>query len=318
MNRIWLTFLIIGLNSFSVFSQSWNSLKKEDKPVFSFTVNDTLNFPVFVVENPVDQAVYYGTQLETNVCNDQVCLPIQVNLFWDLLGNYHHFSKEKNFNFTKFDHQYFDENDYGRLQQILLDSLSPLRDYAVEDLLEKEAKKFSFEIDAVTRPTSPLFSNVTVPGALYTVYTLWHIVNGDIKRKLFLYSNLEYKNRNWQEYFSNSNVPNYQEYFLKHLDETEFEKYKKQVINLLSAEDDFIPHYAIDLLEKTVFKDPLEYNEILKKLNQLKPHVVTEILNSISALNNESKEILLQFVNSAKASPKQKEIIEKIINYEKQ
>lgn len=318
MTKFWLTFLIfIICNAYSN-AQDWNDLKKNEIPEFTFTVNDTLNFAIYIVENPIDKAKYYAAKLQTNVCNDQVCLPIEVNLFWDLLGNYHHFSKQSNFNFTKFDHQYFDENDYKRLNNILLDSLSPLRDYAVEDLLEKEAKKFSFEIDAVTRPTSPLFSNVTVAGALYTVYTLWHIVNGPIKNKLYEQTLKSYKELNWQIYFANSKIPSYQEYFLKHLSSTEIEQYKVQIISLLSAEDDFIPHYAIDVLEKNFLQDPVQYNTVLQQLEQLKPHVVTEILNSISAANEETKLILQKFKDNPKSNPKQKEIIEKIINYEEQ
>lgn len=316
MTKFWLTFLVfIICNAYSN-AQEWNDLKKKEIPEFTFTVNDTLSFAVYIVENPLDKAKYYAAKLQTNVCNDQVCLPIEVNLFWDLLGNYHHFSKQSTFNFTKFDHQYFDENDYKRLNNILLDSLSPLRDYAVEDLLEKEAKKFSFEIDAVTRPTSPLFSNVTVPGALFTVYTLWHIVNGPIKNKLYAQTLKIYKELNWQIYFANSKSPTYQEYFLKQLNSNEIEQYKIQIINLLSADDDFVPHYAIDVLEKNVFKDPVQYNSVLQQLEQLKPHVVTEILNSITAANEETKQILQKFKDNPKSTPKQKEIIEKIINYE--
>lgn len=298
-------------------SQTWGALIKEQKPVFTFTVNDTLNFPIFVVENPIDSTKYYATKLQTNVCNDQICLPIEVNLFWDLLGNYHHFSKEPKFNFTKFDHQFFEENDYARLNEILLDSLSPLRDYEVEDLLDKEANKFSLEIDAVTRPTSPLFSNVTVPGALYTVYTLWHIVNGPIKQKLKTYTYKVYNERKWQDYFAYSNIPNYQEYFLQNLNSIEITNYRGQIVQLLFAEDDFIPHYAIDVIEKNVLKDPNLYNPILKELEALKPHVITELINSISAANQETVEILRNFMNNPKCTAKQKEIIKNILNYEK-
>jgi len=299
-------------------AQSWTALKKEQQPILTFTVNDTLSFPVFVVENPADKALYYATQLQTNVCNDQICLPIEVNLFWDLLGNYHHFSKEDAFHFTKFDHKYFDEKDYERLQSILIDSLSPLRDYDVEDLLDKQEKKYSLEIDAVTKPTSALFSNVTVPGALYTVYTLWHIVNGPIKQALSAYASKQYVDRKWASYFADSDIPAYQEYFLKHLDPKDEVLHQGAIIELLFAKDDFIPHYAIDVLENNVFKNPALYNPILKRFDSMKPHVISEIINSISAANTETKAILKAFQNSPKASPKQKELIEKILNYEKQ
>src|SRR5690606_1466911 len=131
-------------------------------------------------------------------------------------------------------------------------------------------------------------------------------------------SNQQYQKRNWQSYFAKSEIPVYQEYFLKHLEPTEATKYKEEIINLLFAQDDFIPHYAIDVLEADVLKDPNQYNSILKQLDRMKPHVITEIINSISAANEETKSILTAFRATEKASPKQKELIAKFLNYEKQ
>lgn len=316
MIKIGFIYLIISLNSCLLYSQSWESLQKEENSVFSFTVNDTLSFPIYLVGKTMVEEVYFATKLHTNVCNDQICLPIEINLFWDLLGNFHHFSREEGFNFTKFDHQYFDDIDYAKLQQILIDSLSPLRDYAVEDLLDKNEEKFSVEIDAVTRPTSKLFSNVTVPGALYTVYTLWHIVNGPIKQKLNAYTSQAYVNKKWQNYFARSKEPIYQEYFLKHIDPRDYEKYENDILNLLFAADDFIPHYAIDKLATSFFKNPSKYNSILKRLDQMKGHVVTEILKEITNPDIESIELITRYRDSVKSTPKQKEIIKKIINHD--
>jgi len=317
MTKIGLTYLMVCLNCFFAFSQSWNSFDEGKEYIFSYEVNDTLEFEVFLVENPYDGNKYYASKLLTNVCSDQICLPIEINLFWDLLGNFHHFSREEDFNFTKFDHKYFEKHDYEKLQQILMDTLSALRDYDVEDLIDKNSEKFSVEIDAVTRPTSALFSNVTVPGALYTVYTLWHIVNGSIKQRLHAYTKQHYRERNWPIYFARSKVSKYQEYFLKNVSSMEINTYQKEIIDLLFATDDFVPHYAIDILEQNVFKKPQQYNRILKRLNELEPHVITEILNTISAPNKETLEAFNSFLSNPKVTAKQKEIIQKLINYEK-
>ncbi len=319
MTKFLLSVLLVSLNLFCLRAQSWYILEKEAEPVFTFTVNDTLSFPIFLVKSADDSTLYFGAHLMTNVCNDQVCLPIEVNLFWDLLGGFHHFSKEDNINFTKFDHQYFQQADYKKLEEILLDSLSPLRDYQVEDLLDKSAKKYSAEVDAVTRPTSLLFSNVTVPGALYTVYTLWHIVNGSIKQELYAYLNAHYEGRKWQDYFAKSGNPVYQEYFLKKLSKQQFQEYSNQVVTLLYAEDDFVPHYALDVLKTNhMLSDPKQYNPILRRLDELKPHVITEFINAISAPDAQTKTLLDQFQQNPKANPKQKELITKILDYEKQ
>jgi len=318
MNKLIVTFCILILGSLQVQAQSWHDLQVQPEPLFNFTVNDTLEFAVSLVENPLDSNLYYATKLETNVCHDDICLPIQVNLFWDLLGNFHHFSKEKNIQFTKFDHQYFDQNDYKRLQTILTDSLSPLRDYQVEDLLDKQANKFSLEIDAVTRPTSPVFSNVTVPGALYTVYTLWHIVNGPIKQQLNAYLNAHYQQHSWAPYFAGSRNAAYQEYFLKHLTPQESSTNMEQIVALLFASDEYVPHYALEVLQQDFFGSPDKYNQVLQQADKLKPHVLTEMLSLISAPNTQSEKLLRDFSDGKKVSAEQKELINKILNDEKQ
>ncbi|WP_086946815.1 hypothetical protein [Sphingobacterium sp. JB170] len=318
MIKIVLMALCIAWSVLSLRAQSWSALNIQTKPAFTFTVNDTLSFPVYVVSTPQDSALYFATNLTTNVCNDQICLPIEINLFWDLLGNYHHFSKEQHVAFTKFDHQYFDEGDYQKLNALLLDTLSPLRDYQVEDLLDKDAQKYSAEVDAVTRPTSLLFSNVSVPGALYTGYTLWHIVNGPIKDALHKYLQEQYRARKWQLYFADSTVPAYQEYFLKNLSPSESKAYNTQVVALLFAEDDFIPHYAIDILQQgDLLSNPANYNTILMQIDRLKPHVTTEIISAISSPNEQTRELLTRFSKSQKANPRQKELIKKLLDYEK-
>ena len=318
MNNLLINISILCLSICHCFGQTWAELKIEPDAIMTYTFNDTLHLPVFLVETMEEKELFYGVKLQMDVCNDQVCLPLEVNLFWDLLGNFHHFSREKNIHFTKFDHDRFVDNDYKKLQEILIDTLSVLRDYEVEELLDKRPNKYSVKVDAVTKPTAPLFSNVTVPGALYTVYTLWHIVNGNIKQELRKYLDENYLKRKWALYFMTSSNPDYQIYFLKYGSSEDIKRYEDQICKLIFAEDDYVPHNAIDALGDKFWSTPDKYNPVLTRITALKSHIINRILNIISMPNNQTKAILTTFLKSDRVSDNQKELILKICENEKQ
>jgi len=287
--------------------------KLEDKPILRHVVNDTLAFDIFLVKGSVETDLYYAAFLQTNVCNDQLCLPIEVNLFWDLLGTYHHFTLPDSHHFTKFDHAYFEPHDYEKLDAILKDSLSLLRDYQVIDLLDNTATQYSLEVDAVTRPTSVLFSDATVPGALYTVYTLWHIVNGNINRELAQYLQQHYQSKGWASLFAASDQAVYQQYFLDHLLPEDIDQYRGQVVHLLYVKDDYVPHAAIRILGDTFWHDPLQYNPMIAQAKQLKPHVLSVILQRLAQPNSDAKHLLKELFAWDKLLPKQRERIEQLL-----
>ncbi|QQD12003.1 hypothetical protein [Sphingobacterium sp. UDSM-2020] len=296
--------------------------KGQQKPIvpevsIEYRVNDTLEIQVNLIQDQKTSAYFYHTFLATDICNDKVCLPIQVELFWNLMGEYDHFSVPQGQVFTKFDHQYFDQTDYDLLQEILLDTLSPIRDYAVEEFLDKKEQKYSVELDAITRPTLKVFSNVTVPGALYTVYALWHIVNGNIKQLIRNQLDVVYKQHQFADFFATSNNASYQEYYLEKLTGDQVVAAEPILVRLLFSHDDYIPHYAWRKLGAAYYADPERYNNLLKDLEKLKPHLQLVVLRSLSRPNLRTKEILMDKAQSTILLQNQKELIYKLLNYEK-
>lgn len=282
-----------------------------------YRVNDTLEIQVNLIQDQKTAAYYYHAFLATDICNDKVCLPIQVDLFWNLMGEYDHFSVPQGQVFTKFDHQYFDQTDYDLLQDILRDTLSPIRDYAVEEFLDKKEQKYSIELDAITRPTLKVFSNVTVPGALYTVYALWHIVNGNIKQLIRNKLDVVYKQYQFADFFATSNSASYQEYYLEKLAGDQIVAAEPVLVRLLFSNDEYIPHYAWRKLGASYYADSDKYNDLLIELEKLKPHLQLVVLKSLSRPNLRTKEILTDKLHNKSLSQNQKELIYKLLNYEK-
>lgn len=158
---------------------------------------DTLNNEVEIcfLEN---QPEYYVAHIFTPVCNTGECLPVKINIYWDLCGNYLKFDQEEGEILTKLDHAPFTDEDYQLLDEILKgpdpriirrskhlkgkknNQSSPSPDY------ETSFSKYDM-VDGITGSTLPEVKEKFVPGALYTTYTLYGLAN-DFKSEILHYT----------------------------------------------------------------------------------------------------------------------------------
>jgi hypothetical protein len=102
-----------------------------------------------------------------------------IDVYWDLLGNFLRYELPAGESLTKLDHQELTAGDHEQLQKILSDKGSILRDYPAEDLIDRRiVKSTDKKVDAVTSATRVDVKAAVVPGAVYSTYVLWYIVNG--------------------------------------------------------------------------------------------------------------------------------------------
>ncbi len=121
----------------------------------------------------------YSTWVDSVICLEKTCEVVKVQLHWDFLGRYQRYNVAEGSKLTKLDHVPFSEEDHAKLQSILLDKSSPLREVTKEGLTGKPFKEED-GIDAITRPTLLTLKNTVVTGAGYCCYDLWHWANGDL------------------------------------------------------------------------------------------------------------------------------------------
>ncbi len=115
-------------------------------------------------------------------CGDNVCEVIKVRLYWDALGGYLRYEFPKGGDLTKDRDDPFSAADYEKLNMILSDPNSDLQTFNPSTLMLPEPGHA--DVDAVTKPTPLFYQNSVVKGAIYTCYTLWHWVNGDVPKKI--------------------------------------------------------------------------------------------------------------------------------------
>lgn len=212
---------------------------QEKEPVFTYQTDRGVDAKIFLAYDSRDLPDFYFCDLFTPICLEDLCNPIEIRLEWDLLGNFRNYHEVKGKEITKFDHVPFEAADHVKLKEILADRESLLRDYRMEDLVDTTRKIYSSEIDGLTAATSKTFEDKLVAGAIYTCFTLWHVINGEISERILTHTRSLMSDSLKSKMLLSSNVA-YQDFVLDGLTPNERGKYLKDLLTLIEREDPFI------------------------------------------------------------------------------
>lgn len=122
--------------------------------------------------------IYWYRNLSTPVCLDGECMLINIGIYWDYAGDF--FGLEVyDQPLTKFNHLAFSKSDYEKLETTLQNDWSILREYKLNNLIDQDLK-----VDGVSGATIQEVADETVKDAVYTTYTIWHLVHLGEKEQL--------------------------------------------------------------------------------------------------------------------------------------
>lgn len=126
-----------------------------------------------------NKPVSYYRKILKEICFDGSCRILNVHLYWNPTGRYLGFELPPKEFLSKAEHTPFVDQDYEQLHHILEDSLSALGGFRYEELLPNQP--VLGQIDAVTRPTSKDVLQYVVQGAVFTTYSMWQLVYGEMQ-----------------------------------------------------------------------------------------------------------------------------------------
>ena len=231
--------------------------------LFNFHNADTLIEHQLSLLSDADSApLLYFSDIKTPVCIDGLCKPMYIKVYWNLLGAYVGFGTVKSQLLTKFDHEEFEPEDYLMLHQLLLNDKSILRRKKMSELYDKrripqkQIKYKGVELDAVSGATIKEISSSVVEGALYSCYTLWHLVHGEVKGKMKSYLDSIYS-PSLQAYFLNSDYPDYHLYALKKMDGAEFPNHVSRILSIFEQGKPLTRTYILKKMPEMLWSDPL-------------------------------------------------------------
>jgi hypothetical protein len=143
--------------------------------------NDTL----FILKNENGLVHSYFRNVVTGVCIDGECRMLDITVYWAVTGRYLGFDIPAGEFLSKTEHVPFKKKDYDHLHKLLADPYSGLANYRIEELVPFVNEE---GVDGVTAATIAGVQDYIVEDAVYTTYTLWHIVHGDTKNQLRAYT----------------------------------------------------------------------------------------------------------------------------------
>ena len=195
--------------------------------------------------------VEYFMDVQSVICLEQVCKVIPVRIYWNNLGEYLRYELEKGATLEKYEDDFFDTEDYPKLQTILANTNSPFKDVYIDEILTV-VDEHDEESDAVSGATAlELDEKDTVPGAALTCYTLWHWANGEIVQKIKEITGRSVSNLQLQDFLVDKNKA-YYHVALKDLERRN--NYDKIVINTIlkrTLEDETLLKATFSYLENS-------------------------------------------------------------------
>src|SRR5690606_30010984 len=225
--------------------------------------SDSLSEPIiYELQGEDGLPVWFGRKVYKDVCETGECKMINIWLFWDGTGNYSGFQIEDKEPLTKTDHDIFQENDYQRLHQLLADTNSVLKFLSQEDLTIGPFEDGT--VDAYTSATQPSLAQVVVKDAVYTCYTLWHLVYGEIRQHILSILDARINSEYLQKMLL-SKKPEHSIWAIHSIMRNPvYHKYfNLQIINLIRLENASVVNAAIQYTESLLQLDSIEQVELL-------------------------------------------------------
>ena len=267
-----------------------------DKEIFTFRSADTLiHHSVRLLSTANGNPLLFFSDLQTPVCADGECKLASIKVYWNLLGNYVGYGISPNYPLTKYEHELFDNNDYAKLHQLLLDNNSVLKRRKISELVDQvpaENYKPGFgKVDGMSGATKKEIKESVVDGGLYSCYTLWHIIHGEAKKKMKTYLKSIYSD-SLNNYFLYSDYEDYHAYALKQLDKSAFGNHLDQIILIFGQSSPLIRTYILKKMPDLVLQDQIITERIFGTFPTLDVNTKTRLIKKIDSAHPAAVEIL--------------------------
>lgn len=288
--RLFPLVIFIGWLGMSVvnYTKNWptNSLPK---PAYSkeYTIqpNDTSEYTIQLAYDADNKPMYYYRHVFTPVCYTDKCDPVFINFYWDLLGNYLTYDMPPGKILTRVDHMEFEKEDYEKMHKILGNSQSILADYAITDLVDSKRYALADSVDAVTGATLKTIQNDVISGAVYSCYTLWHLVNGGVPEALKNITRSQCNDALLHQFMADSNY-NYHYFALDQvLEDGQLEQeFLPDVLQMIQGENIFTARYAIRELPASVLAEKTLQTKLWKTYQNSQYALQMDILKKFKGI----------------------------------
>lgn len=273
-----------------------NSKIPED-PITYISISDSLGFEVNAYLDSLGLVDQYGARVYTPICEGGKCYAVEIDLYWDLSGRFHHYDTVPGKKLTKLDHIPFSDSDYLKLKNILNNPNSPLASYSKEQLVRDNRIS---TVDGFTGATVSEVKEAVIEGAVYSCHTLWHIANGPVSDSLQKVTTGMFS-KELVEKMIGLNDPHMSYFLIHNFSDNDFTLYLPEVLEAIKQGEAYFAKNAIEQLPAELLCEDIcqiffahnypqmDYFEQLALLEKLQPHCVNKALYEVLLLDSEER-----------------------------
>ncbi|KAA1242872.1 hypothetical protein [Aquimarina sp. RZ0] len=157
-----------------------NEIKHDIKVIHKgVSLTEPIECTLVEIQNENGKPQEFYMDVESVVCGDKQCRIDIVRIYWNKLGQYSRLELPDNVELEKEEGEHFSSSDYNKLNIILNDENSPLKDVYKSEIVSTVGSE---GVDAMTGATVLVEKSAYVQGAVWTCYSLWHWVHGETKQ----------------------------------------------------------------------------------------------------------------------------------------
>jgi hypothetical protein len=250
--------------------------------------------------------IWFGRYFYKDICITGICRMVKLWIFWDGVGNYLGMQLNEREPLTKSDHTPFEPQDYIRLDEILRDTVSILKDLQYEELViedtsqlrvdDKSDKKL-FEVDGYSSATLPSLKEYVVKDAVFTCYTLWHTVYGETK--VFIDDIL--KERIDSEYINKLlNGSENQKLFALEIirrNNSFFFEFESEILPLVASQNKNISEKALSVITPQYLSNSKNQLRFIELMDNSLPETKYEIIYKMQLIDNISPDAIILLID---------------------
>ncbi len=231
---------------------------------------------------------------------------VKLWIFWDGVGNYLGMQLNEREPLTKSDHTPFEPQDYIRLDEILRDTVSILKDLQYEELVIEDTSQLSvddksekklFEVDGYSSATLPSLKEYVVKDAVFTCYTLWHTVYGETK--VFIDDIL--KERVDSEYIDKLlNGSENQKLFALEIirrNNSFFFEFESEILPLVASQNKNISEKALSAITPQYLSNSENQLRFIELMDNSFPETKYEIIYKMQLIDNISSDAIILLID---------------------
>lgn len=211
------------------------------------------DFALYILKDQKGEPLFFYSALTTPVCIDNICKPVDIEIYWDLVGQYIGLAIDPEKPLTKYDHEVWVEEDYEKLHALLQNKHSILNRKSLDNLYDLQANREDTirfngqEVDAITGATKKEIKAHIIDGALYSCYAVWQIAHGPVRDSIRSFIDSTFDQIQWLKFLYSENRE-YQYKGLQNLTDTALHDHAARIIEVLPQSKPVARTYALKKL----------------------------------------------------------------------